>query len=379
MGKGSRPAKSKTIVLTPGVDGGTGMMPPGATAVATGDVQQQQSAVPPPVSDSHGLSSLPAPELQPQQKVVEPTLAELQALKEEIRKEHPDWYPEYRDTLGHQFNEQLVPQLAGLSASELGLPSSTDADRVRRELRALAFARSYLMAQGGDIEGLKAISPELLYFWDDRLGGTLLPAPAVSAHDPAPWVHAINRLRSRNTSGLDSRFREHSRFRRFVSAVKGWTDGRWKELRAASKRVLEGKPTSSAEREAKELIEAIRAADNEAPRLWRRESAASVAERMGVSRDSLLTHLQSRIGDEVTQDLVSTSSRQDVWSGDFLWEVEPGAQAIHAYPISYHPSESEWITAGSFRLLAVQPGAHGGVKVRVEQTGIFKDQSEVKG
>jgi hypothetical protein len=88
----------------------------------------------------------------------------------------------------------------------------------------------------------------------------------------------------------------------------------------------------------------------------------------------LLSHLQARVGTEVTQDLVSTSSRSNIWSGDFLWEVEPGAQAIHAYPISHHPSESEWITAGSFRVLSAEPYGSGGVKVRVEQTGVFEEK-----
>jgi hypothetical protein len=40
-----------------------------------------------------------------------------------------------------------VPEVAGLTAAELGLPAGTDADRVRREVRAPAFARSYLMAK----------------------------------------------------------------------------------------------------------------------------------------------------------------------------------------------------------------------------------------
>jgi hypothetical protein len=369
MGKGSRPDKAKTIVLVPG--GGTGgdVVPD----VALAAVVEPEAPPPMPGPDettATAVSASPA-EPEPQPAVPEPTLAELQALKEQIRKDHPSWYPEFRDTLGHQFNEQLVPQLVGLSVRELGLPPNTDPDRVRREIRALAFARSYLMAKAGDADSLRAISRDLLYFWDDRLGG-LVPEPALSAGDPAPWVHSINRLRSRSTTGLESKFGDQSRFRRFVSAVKGWTNGRWKELREASKRVLTGQPTTGAEREARELIEAVRAADNEAPRLWRREKAASVADRMGVSRDKLASHLKARIGDEVTQDLVSTSSRPDVWSGDFIWEVEPGAQAIHAYPVSHHPSESEWITAGSFRLLAVE-GTSSGIKVRVEQTGVFKE------
>ncbi len=374
MGKGSRPAKAKTMVLVPGTGGGSEKAQDVAAVAVAEPEQPTPPAAPAPISADAGGAPSPSAELEPPPEVVEPSLAELQAVKEQIRKEHPSWYPEYRDTLGHQFNEQLVPQLVGLSAAELGLPANTDPDRLRRELRALAFARSYLMAQAGDVAGLRAISRDLLFFWDDRLGGTLVPAPAISPGDPAPWVHSINRLRSRSTAGMESQYGDHSRFRRFVSAVKGWTDGRWKELRAASKRVLKGEPASGAEREARELIEAVRAADNEAPRLWRKESATSVAERMGVSRGGLLGHLQARIGEEVPQDLVSASSRPDVWSGDFVWEVEPGAQAIHAYPVSHHPSESEWITAGEFRLLAVERYGSGGVKVRVEQTGVFKEK-----
>ncbi len=375
MGKGSRPAKAKNLVLVPGVTeddvekaaqpsavpGSTATMSPASTAEPAG------AEAPAPQADvAAAADDTPI-------QVAEPDLAELQELKEQIRKEHPDWYPEFRDAFGHQFNEQLVPGLVNLSKAKLGLPESTDADRVRREVRALAFARSYLMAKAGDAEGLKAISRDLLYFWDDRLGG-LAPAPAIAPGDSAPWVHSVNRLRSRQTSKMDGDYGDHPRFRRFVNAVKGWTDGRWKELRAASQRVLKGEANGRAEREASELIEAVRAADNEAPRLWRKESSTGVAERMGVSRGALLSHLQTRVGQELTQDLVSASSRPDVWSGDFLWEVEPGAQAIHAYPLSHHPSESEWITAGEFRLLAVEPYGGGGVKVRVEQTGVFKEK-----
>lgn len=373
MGKGSRPAKAKTLVLVPAIVDEAS--PPIAVMTSSTELFAPPVSDPAPAMPQESPSAAAMPVAEPEPVVVpEPDLAELQALKEQIRQEHPSWYPEYRDTLGHQFNEQLVPQFAGLSGAELGLPEGTDPDRRRREIRALAFARSYQLALAGDVEGLRAISPELLYFWDDRLGGTLVPAPAISADDPAPWVHGINRLRSRHTDGLQSKFGDQSRFRRFVSAVKGWTDGRWKELRAASKRVLLGEPQTGAEREARELVEAVRAAERDAPRLWRKESAAEVAKRMGLSPGSLLGHLQARIGEEVTQDLVSTSSRSDIWHGDFVWEVEPGAQAVHAYPVSHHPSESEWITAGSFRLLAVEPHGSSGVKVRVEQTGVFKEK-----
>jgi hypothetical protein len=390
MGKGSRPAKAKNLVLVPGVADdvvekatavaaakfpGRHAPPVSVVMDAVAELAQEAEGGMAAVDEATPVTSSPGPEATtvPEEPTapVEPSLADLQALKEEIRKQHPTWYPEYRDSLGHQFNEQLVPEFAGRTAAELGLPANADADRVRREVRALAFARSYLMAKAGDADGLKSISPDLLYFWDDRVGG-LVPELVVSPDDPAPWVHSINRLRSRQTAKMDAEHGNHPRFRRFVKAVKGWTNGRWKELRAAAQRVLTGEAKTGAEREARELIEAIRAADNGAPRLWRKESARSVAERMGVGRDALLSHLQTKVGQEVTQDIVSTSSRPDIWSGDFVWEVEPGAQAIHAYPISHYPSESEWITAGSFRVLAAEPYGSGGVKVRVQQTGVFE-------
>jgi hypothetical protein len=39
-----------------------------------------------------------------------------------------------------------------------------------------------------------------------------------------------------------------------------------------------------------------------------------------------------------------------------------------------HPSEREWITAGRFQVLKVDPNsAAGGVRVLVKQTGVFYD------
>ncbi len=326
MGKGSRPAKAKNLALVPGVTedvvektapspnvavvGTTPMPPASEVGPALAGAPTPEAPVADGTGPAEGASAQP----------VEPNLAELRALKEQIRKEHPDWYPEFRDTFGHQFNEQLVPALVNLSKAELGLPESTDADRVRREVRALAFARSYLMAKAGDAEGLKAISRDLLYFWDDRLGG-LAPAPAIAPGDPAPWVHSVNRLRSRQTAKMDSDYGDHPRFRRFVNAVKGWTDGRWKELRAASQRVLKGEANGRTEREASELIEAVRAADNEAPRLWRKESSTSVAERLGVSRDALTNHLQARVGQE-------TSGRDEAAYGEAARGALQGSGAL---------------------------------------------------
>jgi hypothetical protein len=375
MGRGARPAKAKSLTLVPGNDPGepAGDIP----EEEAGQLTQASSTADQTPAEQQGEAPPPDHEETPRAEARVPDLAELQAVKERIRLEHPDWYPEFRDTFGEQFNDLLVPHLAGLTPQELGLPPGTDPDRQRRELRALAFARSCVMAEAGDAEGLRAISEDLLYYWDDRLDGKLLPPPVISPDDRAPWVHSLNRLRSRRTDRVERTFRSDARFRRFVDGVKGWTDGRWRQLREASKRVLEGQVEGTDERQALELIEAVRAADNDAPRLWRRERSFDVAQRLGVRPDQLLTHLRGRVGDELTQDLVSTSSSSHVWSGDFVWEVEPGAQAIHAYPVSYYPSEKEWITAGQFRVLAVEATGHGGVKVRVEQTGVFSPEPPI--
>jgi hypothetical protein len=40
---------------------------------------------------------------------VTPDLATLQAVKEQLRREHPDWYPDFRDSFGNQLTEQLLP------------------------------------------------------------------------------------------------------------------------------------------------------------------------------------------------------------------------------------------------------------------------------
>jgi len=157
-----------------------------------------------------------------------------------------------------------------------------------------------------------------------------------------------------------------------LRAVKDWTDGRWRALRAAAKKVLQGEHGGSDHAKAQELIYAIDSAPNNAPRLWRKEKAADVAARLGTSSVQLYEHLKTRVGDELSQDIVSTSASASVWNGDFIWEIEPGAQAIHAYPISWHPTEKEWITVGRFQVLEVDRlGAAGGVRVR--QTSVFYD------
>jgi hypothetical protein len=189
-----------------------------------------------------------------------------------------------------------------------------------------------------------------------------------------PWVHEINQLHSRHTTGLDSKYGKQARYRHFVRAVKDWTDGRWRALRSAAKKVLNGEHGGTDHAKARELIQGIDSAPNNAPRLWRKEKASEVAARLGTSPHQLFDHLKAKVGQELTQDIVSTSASASVWHGDFVWEVEPGAQAIHAYPISLHPSEREWITAGRFQVLEVDPlSSSGGVRVLVKQTGVFYD------
>ena len=202
------------------------------------------------------------------------------------------------------------------------------------------------MAQAGDAEGLQQVSEDLVYFWNDRLEGKLIPLAPIDPSNPVPWVHEINQLHSRHTTGLDSKYGKQARYRHFVRAVKDWTDGRWQALRSAAKKVLNGEHGGTDHAKARELIQGIDSAPNNAPRLWRKEKASEVAARLGTSPHQLFDHLKAKVGLELTQDIVSTSASASVWHGDFVWEVEPGAQAIHAYPISLHPSEREWITAG---------------------------------
>jgi hypothetical protein len=138
--------------------------------------------------------------------------------------------------------------------------------------------------------------------------------------------------------------------------------------------VLNGEHGGSDHAKVRELIQGIDSAPNNAPRLWRKEKVSDVAARLGTSSHLLFDHLKTRVGKELTQDIVSTSASSSDWHGDFIWEIEPGAQAIHAYPISWHPSEREWITAGRFQVLEVdRVSAAGGVRVLVKQTGVFYD------
>jgi hypothetical protein len=142
VGKGSRPAKAKTIVLTPGI-GGSSDKVQGVAAVVVAEVEQQSAPVTPkPILAWAEPPSTPPSEPGPQQQIfleatpppaatttapapdpVPAYLATLKASKEELRQQHPDRYPDFRDTFGNQLTEKLLPtELAKLSAAELGLP-----------------------------------------------------------------------------------------------------------------------------------------------------------------------------------------------------------------------------------------------------------------
>ena len=296
-------------------------------------------------------------------------LAWLQHIEEWLRQNHPYWYWDYLDTFGDSLTQKIAPELLKLTPEQLGLPQATP-DRIQRERRALAFAQSYMLAEARDVKRLSAISGDLAYWWNDQLAGKLIPIPPADPSNPAPWVHVINSLHSTHTASMEAAFSSNPRYRSFIKAIKGWTNSRWRHLRAAAKQLLSGDHGGKYHRQASELVQAIRAAPNNAPRLWRKENAADVASRLGTSSDDLFAHLQARAGKEVTQDLVATSAKPDLWNGDFVWEIEPKSKAVHASPVSHHPSESEWITAGRFRLLEVTRDA-GRIKVRVEQTGVF--------
>jgi hypothetical protein len=143
------------------------------------------------------------------------------------------------------------------------------------------------MAQASDLEGLSQVSEELAPFWNDRLEGKLIPLAPLDPANPLPWVHAINQLHSRHTSGLEAKYGKQARYRSFVHAVKDWTDGRWRALRAAAKKVLNGEHGGSDQAKARELIHGIDSAPNNAPRLWRKEKASDVAARLGTSSQQL--------------------------------------------------------------------------------------------
>jgi hypothetical protein len=371
VGRGARPPKAHSLPLK------TSAQPAPTPTVSAPSPTANAGSPALAVVEAEPVPPTPPPTPAPPQPVAS-DLATLQAVKEELRQQHPEWYPDFRDSFGNQLTEKLLPsELAQLSAAELGLPAgvvSADPDRLRRELRALAFARSYLMAQAGDAEGLSQVSDELAHFWNERLEGKLIPLSPIDHSNPVPWVHELNQLHSRHTTGLDSKYGKQARYRHFVHAVKDWTDGRWRALRAASKKVLNGQHGGADHAKARELIEGIDSAPNNAPRLWRKEKASDVAARLGTSSRQLFDHLRGKVGQELTQDIVSTAAGSGIWAGDFVWEIEPGAQAIHAYPISWHPSEKEWITAGRFQVLKVDPiSAAGGVRVLVRQTGVFYD------
>lgn len=79
--------------------------------VAGSPVAAVLEATPPPA----------APAIAPAPTPVPFDLGTLQVVKEELRQQHPDWYPDFRDAFGNQLTEQLLPaELAKLSAVELG-------------------------------------------------------------------------------------------------------------------------------------------------------------------------------------------------------------------------------------------------------------------
>jgi hypothetical protein len=299
VGRGARPPKAHSLALKTTQQAESAPSPAGSAPTASAFPNGPALAV---------VEAEPTPPPPPPPTPVTPDLATLQAVKEELRQQHPDWYPDFRDTFGNQLTEKLLPpDLAQLSAAELGLPAnvvSADPDRLRRELRALAFARSYLKAQAGDVDGLRQASEDLAHFWNDRLEGKLIPLPPIDPSNPVPWVHQINQLHSRQTSGLDAKYGKQARYQSFVRAVKDWTDGRWRALRSAAKKVLNGEHGGTDHAKARELIEGIDSAPNNAPRLWRKEKASDVAARLGTSPHQLFDHLKAKVGQELTQDIV---------------------------------------------------------------------------
>src|SRR5207245_3614829 len=121
-------------------------------------------------------------------------------------------------------------------------------------------------AQAGDVDGLRQVSEDLAHFWNDRLEGKLIPLPPIDPNNSVPWVHQINQLHSRHTSALDAKYGKQARYQSFVRAVKDWTDGRWRALRSAARKVLNGEHGGADHAKARELIEGIDSAPNSAPR-----------------------------------------------------------------------------------------------------------------
>lgn len=312
-------------------------------------------------------------DLQPAAKpvlAINASLANLNAVKEELRTSQTAWYPDFRTTFGHTMTLKIVPELE--NAGIVVPPNSTK----ERELRALAFAKSYLMAKANDVAGLKAIDEKLLYWWDDKLGGGLVPRVAVSL-EGAPWVHDYNAMypEKHAVSATDAKYSRSTRasaYNAFKQAIHDFTNGAWTELRTAAKAVLKGAAGGHYGAEAKALIEAIQDAPANAPLLTRRESWADVARRAGSTRDGLEAFFKSKIADAkytFNFDLVSTQYT-DHWSGDLKWVIEKGSKAIYAKPSSSHSSENEWIAAGRYKILKVQREG-GDLVVYVRQASVF--------
>ena len=95
MGRGARPPKAHSLPLK---TSGQPVAPPTESAPSpTGSAGGPAAAVEAPT---------PAP---PPPAPVTPDLATLQAVKEQLRQEHPDWYPDFRDSFGNQLTEKLLP------------------------------------------------------------------------------------------------------------------------------------------------------------------------------------------------------------------------------------------------------------------------------
>lgn len=305
-------------------------------------------------------------------------LATLQRVRDELKTSNTAWYPDFRGQFGHSITMKIVPELANVT---IDIPASSTRER---ELRALAYAKSYMMARAGDVAGLKAIDERLLYFWDEKLGGGLAPKIAVTL-EGAPWIHELNALYTGswdqyNGSGIakrdaiDAKYARSSRAKEWANlkgGISSFTGSNNVAVREAGAAILKGGAGGSFGIKAKAMLEAIQDAPATAPALSRKESWASVAQRAGTTRDGLAAFLQAKIGTDYafTMDMVSTQYKGH-WGGDLEWRIEKGAKAIYAQPYSGSPGENEFITAGRFKILKID---HTSTKlvVYVRQVGVF--------
>jgi hypothetical protein len=149
---------------------------------------------------------------------------------------------------------------------------------------------------------------------------------------------------------------------------------RYRSFVKAARKVLKGEHGGSDHAKARELVHGIDSAPNNAPRLWRKEKASDVAGRLATSTLPALrtSQGQGRPGANAGHRL-HLGQPQHLARRLHLGD-RTRCPAIHAYPISWHPTEREWITAGRFRVLKVdQVSPAGGVRVLVKQTGVFYD------